>query len=279
MILGDLEFAEVYMDDITIHSIDFISHCKHIKKVLKRLKKANLKINPRKCKWFAKQIRLLGHVVSNKLVKMDPSKIDAIVKRLRPKTLKQLQSFLGLCNFYRRFIMNYSLIAQPLFYLCSKSIKFEWSDECETAFNELKKKLSSYPVLRLPDVNKTFFLTTDASGYGKTELHGAKVIAMVDHAALVYLKSIKNPTGRLARWIIFLQEFDFDIIYKKGSTLANADTFSRRVIDYLVTVEYTEVDKIVISSVNIKEVNQDEWEDANLLHSIQFNKIIAGLSK
>ncbi|CAF0997102.1 unnamed protein product [Brachionus calyciflorus] len=66
MILGDLEFVEVYMDDITIHSMDFISHCKNIKKVLKRLKKANLKINPRKCKWFAKQIRLLRHIVSNK---------------------------------------------------------------------------------------------------------------------------------------------------------------------------------------------------------------------
>ncbi|CAF0997117.1 unnamed protein product [Brachionus calyciflorus] len=214
--------------------------------------------------------------------------------------------------------MNYSQISQPLFYLCSKSIKFEWSDECEIAFNDLKKKLSSNPVLRLPDI------ITDASGYCgvvlsqkdnkggeyikacasrlitkaeknytitekeclalifgfkkfRTELHGAQ--AIVDHAALVYLKSIKNPTGRLARWIIFLKEFDFDIIYKKGSTLANADALSRPVIDYLVTVECTEEDEIVISSVSIKEVNQDVWEDANLLHYIQFNRLIAGLSK
>ncbi|CAF0982747.1 unnamed protein product, partial [Brachionus calyciflorus] len=115
------------------------------------------------------------------------------------------------------------------------------SDECEIAFNELKKKLSSYPVLRLPDVNKTFFLTKDATGY--------------------------------CIGVVLSQKDD------KGSTLANADALSRPAIDYLVTVECTEEDEIVISSVSIKEVNQDVWEDANLLHYIQFNKIIAGLSK
>lgn len=131
MILGDLPFVEVYMDDITIHSKSFHEHISHIRQVFKRLREANLRINPSKCTWFANEIKVLGHIVSHNEVKMDPAKISAIIDRARPTNLKELQSFLGLPNFYRRFIQDYSKIAYPLFGLCAKDNKFEWSSECK----------------------------------------------------------------------------------------------------------------------------------------------------
>ncbi len=96
---------------------------------------------------------------------MDPKKVEAIKNRIFPKNVKQLQQFLGLANYYRRFINNFSKTAKPLFTLLKKDVPFSWTIECEKAFIQLKKALIDYPVLRPADLNRPFILYTDCSGY------------------------------------------------------------------------------------------------------------------
>ena len=164
-ILGHLKFVEIYLDDITIHSPDFSTHMEHIRLVLKELKKANFRINSGKCTWVAREIKILGHIVSKKSVAMDPAKIEAVKNRAVPINLKQVQSYLGLCNYYRRFIENFSKMAAPLFRLLQKDKKFDWDKDCQQSFDLLKEKLTSYPILRHPDMKRPFMLHTDSSGY------------------------------------------------------------------------------------------------------------------
>ena len=99
MVLGDLVFVVVYLDDITIFSSTLDDHFQHLEIVLQRLKKADLKLNMDKCVWCAKSVKLLGHIVSSKGIQMDPAKIEAIVERAPPKNIRQLQEFLGLSNY------------------------------------------------------------------------------------------------------------------------------------------------------------------------------------
>ena len=322
IVLGDLPFVEVYLDDITVHSTTLEQHIENLKVVFKRLKEANLKINAEKCSWCAKSIKVLGHIVSKDQVMMDPEKIAAIKEREPPKNLKQLQSFLGLCNYYRRFIKDFSKIAQPMFSLCIKNVKFEWSKECHESFDQLKSSLVSYPILRLADVSKDFKLYTDASGYAigailaqvdeknqeyvvayasrlmtKTEinygitekeclaviygikqfrnyLYGTKFKVITDHSALHWLKNIKMPSSRLTRWSIYIQEFDCEIIHRKGSHHANVDAISRPVFAIELVNQTTDKEDEDEACKNL-----DPWEDDSLLYYLKFGRFIRGSSK
>ena len=159
-ILGEFKFVEIYLDDITIHSKTFDEHIEHIKIVFRALKKANLKVNSTKCTWCAKSIKILGHIVSKDNVAMDPAKIQAIKERLPPNNIKQVQQYLGICNYYRRFIKDFSKIARPLFQLLTKESKWNWTPECQDTFEQLKAKLIWYPILRHLDYSKPFLLHT-----------------------------------------------------------------------------------------------------------------------
>ena len=130
---------------------------------MQRLKDHDLKINPDKCTWFATQIKLLGHIVNKFGIKMDPEKVEAIKERREPTNVKQVQQFLGMTNYYRKFIEKYALIAAPLHKLTSNSTIWSWNNDCQQAFETLKEKLSTYPILRSPDFEKPFILHTDAS--------------------------------------------------------------------------------------------------------------------
>ena len=165
MILGHLKFVEVYLDDIIIHSETFEQHLNHIKIVFEELEKANLKLNPEKCEWCLLELKIFGHVISHNKIGVDPEKIKVINDRLAPKNVKQVQSFIGMCNWYRRFILNFSFIAAPLFDLLAKDEPFVWSNKCEIAFQELKKILTSFPILRPPDFSREFILYADACAY------------------------------------------------------------------------------------------------------------------
>jgi len=132
--------------------------------ILSRIKNAGLRVNPEKCIFLAKETKFLGHIINGEGVKTDEKKIEAIKCFGRPKCLKQLRSFLGLCNYYRKFIKNYSKFARALESMCGNNKdKLVWSETCETAFDELKRALSDTPVLIYPDFNKEFILDTDAS--------------------------------------------------------------------------------------------------------------------
>ena len=174
MTLGDLDFVEIYLDDVSIHSKTFKEHLRHIEIVMKKLAEANLKINHEKCTWCATEVKILGHIVSYNEIKMDPKKVLAIKEWKPPQNVKQVQQFLGLANYYRRFIKDFSQIAGPMFNLLKKDSKFIFDSDCLAAFNKLKIVLTSEPILRPPDFNKEFILYTDASGYCVGSVLGQK---------------------------------------------------------------------------------------------------------
>ena len=132
-LLGHLHFTKVYIDDIIIYS-ENLDHFGHIGQVIKILRSENLRLNPDKCQWLCTEIKVLGLVVSVGQTSIDPDKIEAIQKRIAPRTVKQVQEFLGLTGYYRSFIRDFAKIAAPILSLLKSDIKFVWSDECNTAF-------------------------------------------------------------------------------------------------------------------------------------------------
>jgi ribonuclease HI len=124
-------------------------------------------------------MEFLGHVLSAEGVAVDPSKVVAVQKWQSPKSVFQVRSFLGLAGYYRRFIEGFSKIAKPMTELLKKDKKFVWSEDCEKSFQELKKRLTTAPVLTLPDTSKPFEIFCDASrtGLGCVLMQDRKVVA------------------------------------------------------------------------------------------------------
>ena len=147
-----------------IFMLSYEEHIRHLKVVFERFRQYNIKVNPKKCKWFQKSIKILGHIVSENGIQMDPEKIKVIVERKSPTNLKQLQQFLGLCGYYRKFINNFAKIASPLYNLLKKNKVWDWNVECHQAFEFLKQELVSFPILRQPNLIRPFIVYTDASG-------------------------------------------------------------------------------------------------------------------
>nr|ABD78322.1 polyprotein [Primula vulgaris] len=154
-----------FFDDILVYSKTNDEHICHLEAVLKKMSEHKFFAKSSKCKFFQKEIDYLGHLISDQGVKADPNKIKAMLEWPVPKNLKGLRGFLGLTGYYRRFIRNYGGIARALTELLKKDA-FLWSREAEIAFNNLKKAVTSPPVLALPDFNKTFTIECDASGQG-----------------------------------------------------------------------------------------------------------------
>ncbi|GFW76646.1 hypothetical protein TNCV_4943631 [Trichonephila clavipes] len=141
----------------------FEEHLQNIRKVLSKLRDANLKLNPSKCKFFQKEVNYLGHIISAEGVSTDPEKVSAVKNWKRPENLRELRSFLGLCTYYRKFVRGFSNIARPLHKLTESKQKFQWTKECEDSFLQLKEALTSSPILIYPQPDKPFILDTDAS--------------------------------------------------------------------------------------------------------------------
>ncbi len=135
-----------------------------------RLRAANIKLKASKCHFAYPQVTDLGHIVSRNGIQPDPDKISAAKDFPVPKKVKDVRSFLGLANYYRRFIHNFAKIAAPLTALLRKNVKFHWTDDCQHAFNTLKMSLVLAPVLSFPDFTLPFELYVDASldGLGMT---------------------------------------------------------------------------------------------------------------
>ncbi|GFS94073.1 retrovirus-related Pol polyprotein from transposon 297 [Nephila pilipes] len=132
----------------------FEKHLSNIRKVFQRLQKANLKLSPKKCKFFRKEISYLGHVISSEGVKTDPEKIKAVVDWPHPEAVHELRSFLELCIYYRRFVRNFSTIARPLYKLTEAKSNFNWIKDCQKSFNSLKQALTTSPVLTYPQTDE-----------------------------------------------------------------------------------------------------------------------------
>ena len=166
-VLSGLQGVElfVYMDDIVIYAKSLKEHQEKLEKLLGRLKTAGLVLQPEKCRFLCKEIGYLGHVITEKGVKPDSKKVEAVEKFPRPTNRKNIKQFLGLAGYYRRFIPEFALIAKPLTKLLKKNIKFHWTDEAQLAFDRLKEILCSEPLLQYPDFSKPFVVTTDSSNF------------------------------------------------------------------------------------------------------------------
>lgn len=167
-VLGELrgKLCFVYIDDIIIFSANLTQHLQDLQTVFQRLQHAGLTINLKKSKFCLQEISFLGHVVSTKGIMADPSKTEAIRSYPVPTNLKEVQRFLGLAGWYHRFVPNFSQIAEPINALKKKGKTFQWSDQCQKAFDHLKTCLTSPPVLGHPELQFPFMVYTDASDIG-----------------------------------------------------------------------------------------------------------------
>ncbi|XP_046575996.1 uncharacterized protein LOC124284000 [Haliotis rubra] len=256
-----------YLDDLLIYSKTFEDHSTHLEAVFAKLRMANLRLKPSKCHFALSTINYLGHVISKEGVAMDPAKVDSVVTYPQPTCTRELRSFLGLAGYYRKFIKGYANIVEPLHRLLRKDTPYVWTATMEQAFATLKSALTSAPILAYPDFTKPFILSCDASQKGedgkehpvsfagkslsptqkKYSITEKECLAIVlglkhyqpfladshctvvtDHAALQYLNSIKDATGRLGRWSILLSQYDLHITYVPGPKNGNADALSRR---------------------------------------------------
>jgi hypothetical protein len=190
-------FILVFIDDILVYFKTEAEHAQHLRVVLGRLWENQLFAKLSKCKFWLTEVAFLGHVLSEKGVSVDPSKVEEVLKWKQPTCVFDIRSFLGLAGYYRRFIMDFSKTAQPMTKLLHKGVKFDWSPNCEQAFQTLKKHLTTAPVLATPNMAKTFDIYCDASrvGLGCVLMQDGRVIA---YASYQFRKHEENyPTHDL----------------------------------------------------------------------------------
>ena len=153
----------VFIDDILVYSKSNQEHEEHLRNVLSILREKKLYAKFSKCEFWLNEVAFLGHVISGKGISVDPRKIEAVVEWEVPTNVTEVRSFLGMAGYYRRFVEGFSRIAQPLTKLTKKNMKFVWGDDCEQSFQELKRRLTSAPILTIPSGSERFVVYTDAS--------------------------------------------------------------------------------------------------------------------
>ncbi|CAN6695189.1 unnamed protein product [Malus baccata var. baccata] len=159
------KIIEIFMDDFSVFGNSF-DHClNNLTLILKRCVETNLVLNWEKCHFMVKQGIVLGHIISEKGIEVDKSKVDLVRHLPSPTSVREVRSFLGHAGFYRRFIKDFSKIAQPLCRLLQKEVAFEFDEACSTAFKHLKEALTSAPIITPPDWSLPFELMCDASDY------------------------------------------------------------------------------------------------------------------
>ncbi|XP_027013257.1 uncharacterized mitochondrial protein AtMg00860-like [Tachysurus fulvidraco] len=153
----------VYIDDILIYSKNVEEHHNDVCEVLGALRSQQLYLNLSKCEFHREEVKFLGYVISARRIQMDEGKVKAVKNWPVLETTKELQRFLGFANFYRRFIQGYSQITAPLTSLLRGKVRtLKWTKEAQGAFNELRQRFCSVPVLRHPDPQRPFVVEVDA---------------------------------------------------------------------------------------------------------------------
>ena len=172
MVLAGLKWqcCFVYIDDIVVYSPSFEQHLKDLKKVFEALRAANLTVKASKCHFCRLETKYLGHIITQNGIKPDPDLVKSVINFPQPKKIKDAQSFLGLTGYCRRFIKNYARIAEPLIkwlrYSTDGNHHLQWTSECTNAFENLKEKLTTAPIINTPNFKKPFILEVDTCEYG-----------------------------------------------------------------------------------------------------------------
>jgi hypothetical protein len=157
------KFVIVFIDDILIYSKSREDHENHLQIVLGRHRAHQLYAKLSKCEFWLEKIAFLGHILTAEGIEVDPSKVEAVSKWKQPSNVSEVQSFLGMAGYYCRFIKGFSSIARPTTELLKKDNKFVWTPKCEESFQIIKKKLTTAPVLTLPDIHQNFIIFCDDS--------------------------------------------------------------------------------------------------------------------
>eukprot|EP00731_Ephydatia_muelleri_P021178 Em0013g905a len=253
IIMRGLPFVSTYIDDVLIHSESEELHKVHLREAFKRLRQAGLTLRGVKCQIGMSQVTYLGHVFSGNGMTPDGSKIRAVTEWPKPVDAGDIQQFLGLASYYRRYINRFADLAAPLHQLTHNNAEFQWTEECNNAFESIKKRLTEAPVLAYPRFDRqagSMVLQTDASGVGL----GA-VLEQEGH----WLAEQKSE-GLLCRWAFAVQEYDFSIVYRKGVSNGNADALSRRKDTIPLTVHSALT--TIHSGLAIEDVRQAQQNDA-----------------
>ncbi|GJT12947.1 putative reverse transcriptase domain-containing protein [Tanacetum coccineum] len=185
------KFVIVFIDDILIYSKNKEEHEEHLKLILELLKKEELYAKFSKCEFWIPKVQFLGHVIDRKGIHVDLAKIKSIKDWASPKNPTEIRQFLGLAGYYRRFIEGFSKIAKSVTKLTQKNVKFDWGEKEETAFQLIKQKLCSAPILALPKGSKNFIVYCDAShkGLGVVLMQNEKVIAYASRQMKIHEKN------------------------------------------------------------------------------------------
>ena len=279
-VLHGLKGLAWYQDDIIVTGRTDEEHFDNLTAVLERLKEYGLRAGKDKCEYFKSSVKYLGMIVNEHGIEMLPDKVNAILKVQTPRNVKELSSFIGMINYYGKFINNFSTLASPLHKLRRDGERWNWSEKEQSSFEALKQALVSSNVLIHYDPKLPVKLDCDASAVGigsvlshilpngterpicyasrtlsKSEhnypqvekealsivwsvkkfhqyLFGRKFSLVTDHQSLT---SIFNPskeipqtsTSRLARWALFLMQYEYDIVYRSTRKHLNADCLSR----------------------------------------------------
>ena len=310
----------VYIDDVLVCSRTFDEHLSHLREVFVRLRRAGLKLKAKKCLFLREEVPYLGHIVTKNGIKPDPSKTEKMDNYPSPTDVGQVRQFLGLASYYRRFVPEFSKIASPLHSLLKHDATFQWTTECQAAFEELKRLLVNAPILAYPQFQSDypFILETDASqkglgavlaqqqadgkvhpiafasrslnvherNYGISELEtlglvwaakifrayllGHRCVVFTDHAACTSLLNSPNPSSKLARWAMAIQELDLDIRHRSGKSNVVADALSHN------PVPVTNIFQLVARSLSLDlpscegDIGKLQREDSELSPILQY---------
>lgn len=201
------KFVVVFIDDILVYSKSEEEHAEHLRVVLEVLREKKLFAKLSKCDFWLEEVSFLGHVISRGGVSVDPSKIEAVSKWEAPKSVSEIRSFLGLAGYYRKFIEGFSKLALPLTMLTRKGQAFVWDSKCEEGFQELKRRLTTAPILILPSPSEPFEVYCDASllGLGGVLMQNQQVVAYASRQLKVHERNYPTHDLELAAVVFVLK--------------------------------------------------------------------------
>ncbi|KAK1649149.1 hypothetical protein QYE76_066954 [Lolium multiflorum] len=201
------KFVVVFIDDILIYSKSEEEHEQHLEIILETLRHHKLYAKFSKCEFWLKEVGFLGHILSAGGIAVDPAKIKTVAEWTAPTTQTEVRAFLGLAGYYRRFVEGFSSIARPMTQLLKKDKKFEWTDKCEESFQKLKTKLTTTPILIMPDITKPFDVYCDASkiGLGCVLMQEGKVISYLSRQLKQHEQNYPTHDLELAAVVLALK--------------------------------------------------------------------------